>query len=187
MPNMKKKVLNHNSKIYNETNQQQQPQQQNNQQQQQQNNQQRPCNCRAGVANCPLGGRCNVEKSVVYSCKVTRADTYSQETYTGLTAGTFKERLYGHNSDFRHKEQENNTMLSKYIWYLKDRNIGYRLEWKILGRAKSFNPITGKCRLCLLEKFFIMFNPNDASLNSRDEIFVPCKHKKKHLLSKTKT
>ena len=127
------------------------------------------------------------EKSVVYSCKVTRTDNHSTETYTGLTAGTFKERLYGHNSDFRHKKQENSTMLSKYVWYLKDRNIGYRLDWKILGRAKSFNPITGKCRLCLLEKYFIMFNPNDASLNSRDEIFVPCKHKKKHLLSKTET
>ena len=62
-----------------------------------------------------------------------------------------------------------------------------RLEWKILGRAKSFNPISGTCRLCLLEKYFIMFNPTYATLNSRHEIFIPCKHKKKHLLSNAKT
>ena len=125
----------------------------------------------------------------MYSCKVTRNDIYSTESYTGLTAGTFKERFNGHNSDFRHKKQENNkkqciTMMSKYVWSLKHRNIGYRLEWKILGRAKSFNPISGKCRLCLLEKYFILFNPNDATLNSRHEIFIPCSVKILHILLK---
>ena len=44
-----------------------------------------------------------------------------------------------------------------------------------------------KCRLCLLEKYFIMFNPEDATLNLRDEIFAQCMHKKKLLLSRTKT
>ena len=77
--------------------------------------------------------------------------------------------------------------LSKYLWYLKGNHINHKFEWKVLGRAKSFNPVTGKCRLCLLEKYFIMFNQKDATLNSRDEIFVPCKHKASHLLSNTKT
>ena len=94
----------------------------------------------------------------------------------------------GHNSNIRHRNEENKgTRLSRYIWYLKDRNIRYSMDWKILGRAKSYNPVTDKCRLCLLEKYFIMFNPDDATLNLRDEIFAQCKHKKKHLLSRTKT
>ena len=169
--------------------QQQQRQQQQRQQprQQQQNKAKKPCNCRGGPANCPLGGKCLAEQSIVYSCKVTRHDDLSSETYTGLTKGTFKGRLYGHNHDFRHRKKENSTTLSKYVWYLKDNHVNHSFEWKVLGRAKSFNPVTGKCRLCLLEKYFIMFNQKDATLNSRDEIFVPCKHKASHLLSNTKT
>ena len=177
MPNMQKKVSIHNSKIYNDK-------QQNDQQV---NNQVKPCNCRGGRVNCPLGGKCNIEKSVVYSCKVTRLDDFSTETYTGMTKDTFKERLYGHNFDFRHRKQESSTRLSSYIWHLKDQHVQYRLEWKIIRKAKSYNPVTGNCRLCLLEKYCIMYNWKDATLNSRDEIFVPCRHKKSFLLSKTKT
>ena len=72
---------------------------------------------------------------------------------------TFKKRFNGHNSDFRHRKNRNKTMLSKYIWYLKDINIQYELSWGILGKAKSFNPVTGVCRLCLIEKYFILYNP----------------------------
>ena len=94
----------------------------------------------------------------------------------------------GHNSNIRHRNEENKgTKLSRYIWYLKDRNIRYSMDWKILGTAKSYNPVTDKCRLCHLEKYFIMFNPDDATLNLREEIFAQCMHKKKHLLSRTKT
>ena len=41
-----------------------------------------------------------------------------------------------------------------------------------------------KCRLCLLEKYFILYNPKDATLNSRDKLFNPCRHKWKHTLKK---
>ena len=80
----------------------------------------------------------------------------------------------------------NKTMLSKYIWFLKDAHIPYELSWKVLGKAKGFNPVTGVCRLCLLEKYCIMYNPQDAQLNSRDEVFNSCRHKRKHTLKHTK-
>ena len=121
----------------------------------------------------------------MYSCKVTRLDDFTFETYTGLTEGPFKQRLYGHNSNFKKKKQRNRTMLSNYIWYLKDNKIPFQLNWSILGRAKGFNPVTGVCRLCLLEKYFIMYNSKDASLNSRHELFNSCRHKWKHTLGKT--
>ena len=211
MPNMSSKISMHNGKVFqehmkeNEENiqnqnlqnqnlqnqnlQNQNRQNQNRQNQSRQNPSQnkqksKPCNCRGGAANCPLGGKCNVEKSIVYTCKVTRLDNSTYETYTGLTADTFKQRLYGHNSDFNKRKHRNKTMLSKYIWYLKENNIPYQLTWDILGKAKSFNPVTGVCRLCLLEKYFIMFNPKDATLNSRDEIFNSCRHKWRHTLKR---
>ena len=93
----------------------------------------KPCNCRGGIRNCPLAGRCKIEKSVVYTCKVTRLDDQTSETYTGLTDNTFKQRFYGHNHDFTKRKNRNKTMLSKYIWYLKENNIPYDLSWRILG------------------------------------------------------
>ena len=95
MPNMSKVVSTHNSKIYTKKIEEekeqkqslqiqnlqqkiqqnlQQPQtrarkriQQNLQQQQQKiKNEKRTCNCRGGKRNCPLGGKCLSEKSVVY-------------------------------------------------------------------------------------------------------------------------
>ena len=47
----------------------------------------------------------------------------TKETYTGLSEPPWKERKYGHNSDFRHKKKgtsKKGTTLSKYIWTLKD-------------------------------------------------------------------
>ena len=105
MPNMSKKVSMHNGKVFQqhieETEQNSQNlQNQNlqNQNLQNQNLQQRKtkqkkkkenvvklCNCRGGIGNCPLAGRCNIEKSVVYTCKVTRLDDQTSESYTGLT------------------------------------------------------------------------------------------------------
>ena len=141
-------------------------------------------NSGGGVANCPLSGECISEENIVYTCKVTRLDNSTYETYTGLTMGTFKKRFNAHNSDFRHSKYRKKTMLSKYVWHLKDNNIPYELSWSILGKAKSFNPVTGVCRLCLLEKYFIMFNSKDATLNSRDELYNPCRHKWRHTLRK---
>ena len=115
---------------------------------------------------------------------MTRLDDLTFETYTGLTDSTFKQRFYGHSNDFKKSKNKNKTMLSKYIWYLKENRIPYQLNWSILGRAKSFNPVTGVCRLCLLEKYFILYNPKDATLNSRDELFNTCRHKRKHTLAK---
>ena len=84
----------------------------------------------------------------------------------------WKSRKYGHNTDFKHKRigtSKKGTTLSKYIWTLKDPDncntepcpvkMEYQIKWKILARAKGYNPITGLCRLCLKESYFILFKP----------------------------
>ena len=103
------------------------------------------CNCNGRMGPCPLDGDCRKEKSCIYSCKVTRLDTDVSETYTGLTAKTFKERFYGHNANINNRDQTG-TKLSQYIWDLKDNNIPFTTKWSILAKASAFNPVTKKCR-----------------------------------------
>ena len=60
--------------------------------------------------------------------------------------------------------------------------IPYEIEWSILAHSKPFDPVTGVCRLCLLEAYFIMFDPEDCTLNTREEFWGSCPHRKKFLL-----
>ena len=75
------------------------------------------------------------------------------------------------------------STLSKYIWELKDRGVNFEIKWHIVKRSKGYDPVTQKCRLCLDEKLEIMRNcGNQESLNSRNELFSKCRHRRKHLL-----
>jgi hypothetical protein len=69
---------------------------------------------------------------------------------------TFKERYNGHRSDIRHQKNRHNTTLADLIWNLNDGGKDYELEWNLVERAPSFNPITQKCRVCLKEKTNIL-------------------------------
>ena len=140
----------------------------------------KPCNCRGGHQSCPLAGRCLADGDcVVYTCTVTRTDNNNTETYTGMTVH-FKRRFYMHASAERHQDKSGSTKLSGYLWSLKLNNppIPYTLQWKIIDRGRIYNPVTKKCRLCLKEKWHIMFNPDACTLNSRTEIFNKCVHKR---------
>ena len=142
------------------------------------------CNCNGRMGPCPLDGDCMKEKSCIYSCRVTRLDTGESETYTGLAGETFKKRFYGHNGNINNRDQTG-TKLSKHIWDLKDNNIPYETKWSILAKAKTFNPVTKKCRLCLKEVYYILYRPETASLNSRSEVFGWCRHKKQLTLAES--
>ena len=144
----------------------------------------RTCNCRGRrKLTCPLRGNCLV-CCLVYKATVTRLDNCHCETYTGVTAGTFKCRWYGHCHDMSHRPDEENkgTTLSNYVWQLKDQGINHDIKWSVVTRGADYNPATGICRVCLLEKFFIMFRQDGASLNQRSEFFTHCRHFSKFLL-----
>ena len=171
MPNMAKVISKQNSKIANQTDQPDPPPR---------------CSCRGGPSSCPLGGGCMVE-GVVYCAQVTRLDNNQAESYTGLTGGPFKTRFNQHQNDFRHEKNKHNTCLSKHIWELKHEKIPYKIDWKILCKGRIFNPVTKTCKLCLLEKYFISYHPNTATLNDRSEMFSTCRHRLGKLLQKIKT
>ena len=120
---------------------------------------------------------------MVYQATV-KSET-DKQTYIGLTATTFKKRWANHQTSFDHQTHRKNTSLSKYIWQLKDSRTQFSMEWKIIGRAKPFSPISNICSLCTLEKWHILFTPDMATLNKKDELNNYCLHKKPNLLDKT--
>ena len=62
------------------------------------------CNCRQkNVYNCLLEGKCQ-SKEIVYQATVINEDNNAQETYIGLTVGTFKTSYLNHASSFRNEK-----------------------------------------------------------------------------------
>ena len=118
----------------------------------------------------------------MYQATVTREDNMQKETYVGLTENTFKTRYRNHTLSFRNKKYSNSTELSKYIWDLKDSNVQYSIDWKIMKQCKSYSNNTKRCNLCLHEKFLIIKHPENSSLNNRNELVSTCRHRKKFLL-----
>ena len=126
-----------------------------------------------GAANpCPLQGKCKTA-GLVYQA----SDSIPTETYTGLTGGTFKARYNGHTASMRHLKNKTDTTLSHHVWDLKQAGIDYSISWKVLARGRGYNQTSKSCRLCLLEKHFIMFNPDGATLNRRSELYSSCQHR----------
>ena len=141
------------------------------------------CNCKPNrKANCPLPGACTVT-NCIYICKVTQTHNCHKEYYTGATKN-FKKRYYSHHATFVNADHTNQTTLSRHIWQLKENNIDHTIEWSVKDRAPPFNPITGLCRLCDLEKYYILKEPTEATLNQRSEFFSHCYHKQPQLLVK---
>ena len=137
------------------------------------------CNCRAGMANCILGGNC-LTSNVVYKCTVTTATTSKE--YTGLTATTFKERFNNHTYSFKHRSASHHSNLSNYIWSLKDKSENYTTTWSIQKLAKPYSKETKSCQLCLTEKTLISLADTNYSINKRNEIMTKCRHRDKYLL-----
>ena len=112
-------------------------------------------------------------------------DPSKKEYYVGLTATTFKDRYSAHQTSFKHEVYGNKTTLSTHVWDMKRRNIDYDIKWKILDRGKSFSPVSNICNLCTKEKYFIIFEPEKATLNKKDKLNNTCLYKNSVLLEKT--
>ena len=141
------------------------------------------CNCqKSKKSDCPLPGACNQE-GVIYQATVENSNG-ERETYVGL-AENFKKRHYKHKASMERKNPDNTTTLSAHFWAEQEAGRTPKVTWKVLeSRIPPFNPVTGKCQLCIREKFFIVMKPHLATLNQRQEIFSNCRHKEARLLKK---
>ena len=161
MPNLKKAISRHNHRVQGGTQEQVQVEP--------------GCNCSGKLGPCPLQGGCLVDK-VVYRAEV-KQENGTVNTYTGMTGNRFKDRYYKHNDTIQDEYHNSHTALSNHIWDLKRENRKFELNWKILDRANIFDPSTRKCRLCLKEKYYIIFQPPGATLNQRSELYSTCRHR----------
>ena len=141
------------------------------------------CNCQTSKkGECPLPGACNQE-GVIYQATVENSKG-EKETYVGL-AEKFKKRYYKHKTSLETKNSDNTTTLSAHFWSEFEEGRAPKVTWKVLEKnIPSFNPVTGKCQLCIREKFYIVLKPHVATLNQRQEIFSNCRHKESRLLKK---
>ena len=137
-----------------------------------------PCNCRD--EECPMNGNCQ-ESKLIYKCEVKNITSGTSKSYIGLTGNTFKDRYYKHKTSFRVQGYHKNT-LSSHVWDLKRRRINFELSWRIMSKARTYSPTTKICDLCIREIYFIMFQKQHSSLNSRTEFFNQCLHKDRFLL-----
>ena len=157
----------------------------------------RTCNCRNKV-NCPLEGKCLVD-NLIYQATLTPIPSLSPNTppvnltptqpqtlnYIGLASTTFKVRLGNHKKSFNHKKYSKETTLSQKIWELREEGIECDIKWKLIERAQPYSPITGLCALCTLEKYYIIFKPEQATINKKNEVNNHCFNKIPVLLDKT--
>ena len=139
------------------------------------------CNCRK-KEDCPLENQC-LTKGIVYQATVTTEQ--GSECYVGLTDTDFKSRFANHKQSFRNETYSNQTELSKHVWQLKNAKVDYTITWKILNRAQSYSNATKRCKLCTLEKFYIICKQRLATLNKRTELASTCRHANKFLLKNT--
>ena len=167
MPNMAATISQHNAKILHPGPQEAEHGESN-----------RTCNCRA-KNSCPLNGQC-LTRSVVYKATVT---TDTDQVYTGLTEGTFKQRFNNHQHSMRHQKYRTSTELSKFVWNLKDNNTPYHIDWPVHKRANAYSNKTKRCSLCLAEKLAISQARKSSSLNKRSELVSKCRHENKYYLS----
>ena len=167
-PNIKKVISSHNAKILRNAEKQEE----------------RSCSCR-NKDKCPLDGKCLTKNLIYQATVVTTQPTPETQTYIGLSAPEFKARLGNHKKSFNHEKHKNDTTLSQFIWKLKKKNVEYEIHWKLIDRAETFNPVTGLCNLCTLEKFYLIFKPELGTLNKNNEFNSYCLHKAQQLLDKT--
>ena len=137
------------------------------------------CNCRK-KDDCLLDGKCLSDHIVYQATLKTEEPEPKTHTYIGITANTFKTRHANHKKSFKHEKYKTETELSMLVWDLKNQNINFDISWKIIDRASNFNPTTGKCNLCVLEKYYWIFKPELASINKVSD--EKCPHKWPRLL-----
>ena len=126
-----------------------------------------------------MGGKC-LQKNLIYNAKIITQNN-EESNYIGLCSTSFKARLAVHKQSFKNPNI-NQTSLSKEVINLQNKNIGYDIEWKAIDRGKPFSPSNMVCQLCTKEAYHIIFNPNLTELNSKNEVFSCCRHKKGTLL-----
>ena len=162
--NMANIIKSHNQKILNESNE----------------TSEKKCNCR-NKNLCPLDGAC-LTSNIIYEATVTTTSG-SSRSYIGMTEKEFKTRYNNHKLSFKDRKHSHDTVFSKHIWDLKDENIDYTINWRIVKRARAYKGNPSRCNLCLSEKLCILTAKNASLLNKKSELVTKCRHENKFFMT----
>ena len=139
--------------------------------------------------NCPMPNteppnNCR-QTEVVYEGKIRLQDENENgtndtienymKTYKGCTKTELKARIATHRNTFNDPEKRTNTEMAKEIHKLKDENKNFLIQWTILEKIPCFKPGDKYCKLCTLEKYYIIFKKSRSDLNKFR--LEKCKHK----------
>ena len=109
--------------------------------------------------------------------KNTEYNDNEYKYYLGLAETTFKERHNNHKKSFKNVHYKNNTELSKYIWLLTENGKTPKIKWKIIHIIVRSKIRPNFCKLCLMEKYYILYALGDDNcLNKRSEFVNKCRH-----------
>ena len=140
------------------------------------------CNCRNPV-ECPIPGECNTDKILYEAAISSNLPGYESKTYKGISEPAFKIRFGNHKKAFNHPQYKKDTTLSKEVWDIKNRGGTYDIAWRFIRQHPGYNPVNGKCALCLSEKLEILEHKQNNLLNKKSEIVSTCRHRTKYMLS----
>ena len=129
-----------------------------------------------------MQGKCRAESSL-YKC-VAMSNNIPPKTYFGTSEGHWKTRYYNHTKSFRNLKHSKETILSGFLWNLKNKNIPVaESQWPIEKNVPAYSNISKRYLLCLYEKLAIItFNDQDNLLNKRSELMNKCRHENNFLL-----
>ena len=139
------------------------------------------CNC-IPKDLCPLKQNCLTSNIIYEAILSSNLRNQLKNKYIGLCETTFKTKYANHKKSFNTEKYKNSTALSKEFWRIKELNGQPKVSCKIIRRCKPFNPNSGKCNLCLNEKFEIASFKGKNLLNTRSEILAKCRHENKFKL-----
>ena len=142
-------------------------------------NRDKRCNCRKNTI-CPLQGNCMID-SVVYRGLISNPQK-SETNYIGMTQNPFKDREREHRNSFTNTKKKTSSKLAAHLWQEKDEGEPpSSVSWSIIDRAPAYRNGDKQCRLCLTEKYHIIFQPFET-INKRSEIVSKCRHENKFYL-----
>ena len=81
-------------------------------------------------------------------------------------------------NSFRNQNHSHDTVLSKYIWELKNNDTTYDIKWCIIKMANAYKGNPSCCNLCLSEKLCIL-TAGDTILNKWSELVTKCHQENK--------
>ena len=78
---------------------------------------------------CPLNGECTAS-NVLYKAKIySNQRNYTEKSYKGITATSFKTRYGNHKESFNNIKYYNESELSKEVWKIKNKGGKFNIKW----------------------------------------------------------